>query len=158
MIATVVAARLGDTDIAAHQIILSLWSLTAFALDAIAIAGQAIIGRYLGANDAKGRPAYRIGNEYGWLKWDADAKRSEVAEVGEATYAESYRFVDRGELPDAPASAAPSSTAPTAAAPATSGRCWPDPTSISQMVRRELSVMMSFELRTYAIVFPSGLI
>ncbi|WP_406393662.1 MATE family efflux transporter [Streptomyces sp. NBC_00887] len=54
MIATAVAARLGDTDIAAHQIILSLWSLTAFALDAIAIAGQAIIGRYLGANDAKG--------------------------------------------------------------------------------------------------------
>ncbi|RAS33471.1 putative MATE family efflux protein [Streptomyces avidinii] len=54
MIATVVAARLGDTDIAAHQIILSLWSLTAFALDAIAIAGQAIIGRYLGANDANG--------------------------------------------------------------------------------------------------------
>ncbi|MGW1315849.1 MATE family efflux transporter [Streptomyces sp. NPDC002426] len=54
MIATAVAARLGDTDVAAHQIILSLWSLTAFALDAIAIAGQAIIGRYLGANDAKG--------------------------------------------------------------------------------------------------------
>ncbi|MFE9722086.1 MATE family efflux transporter [Streptomyces sp. NPDC005794] len=54
MIATAVAARLGDTDLAAHQIILSLWSLTAFALDAIAIAGQAIIGRYLGANDAKG--------------------------------------------------------------------------------------------------------
>ncbi|MFJ4842960.1 MATE family efflux transporter [Streptomyces sp. NPDC088746] len=54
MIATAVAARLGDTDIAAHQIILSLWSLTAFALDAIAIAGQAIIGRYLGADDAKG--------------------------------------------------------------------------------------------------------
>ncbi|MFD3611321.1 MATE family efflux transporter [Streptomyces atroolivaceus] len=54
MIATAVAARLGDTDIAAHQIILSLWSLTAFALDAIAIAGQAIIGRYLGADDTKG--------------------------------------------------------------------------------------------------------
>ncbi|MBM7437941.1 MATE family efflux transporter [Streptomyces sp. HB132] len=54
MIATAVAARLGDTDLAAHQIILSLWSLTAFALDAIAIAGQAIIGRYLGADDAKG--------------------------------------------------------------------------------------------------------
>jgi putative MATE family efflux protein len=54
MIATAVAARLGDTDIAAHQIILSLWSLAAFALDAIAIAGQAIIGRCLGANDAQG--------------------------------------------------------------------------------------------------------
>ncbi|MFG2407064.1 MATE family efflux transporter [Streptomyces brevispora] len=54
LIATAVAARLGDTDIAAHQIILSLWSLMAFALDAIAIAGQAIIGRYLGAADTKG--------------------------------------------------------------------------------------------------------
>ncbi|MFE0511001.1 MATE family efflux transporter [Streptomyces sp. NPDC058964] len=54
MIATAVAARLGDADIAAHQIILSLWSLLAFALDAIAIAGQAIIGRYLGAGDALG--------------------------------------------------------------------------------------------------------
>jgi putative MATE family efflux protein len=54
IIATAVAARLGDEDIAAHQIILSLWSLLAFALDAIAIAGQAIIGRYLGAGDAQG--------------------------------------------------------------------------------------------------------
>ncbi|MEU1345703.1 MATE family efflux transporter [Streptomyces sp. NPDC005775] len=54
LIATAVAARLGDTDIAAHQIVLSLWSLMAFALDAIAIAGQAIIGRYLGAGDTKG--------------------------------------------------------------------------------------------------------
>ncbi|MGW2814302.1 MATE family efflux transporter [Streptomyces sp. NPDC001415] len=54
MIATAVAARLGDIDIAAHQIILSLWNLMAFALDAIAIAGQAIIGRYLGAGDARG--------------------------------------------------------------------------------------------------------
>ncbi len=54
LIATAVAARLGDADMAAHQIILSLWSLLAFALDAIAIAGQAIIGRYLGADDTRG--------------------------------------------------------------------------------------------------------
>ncbi|MDX2295328.1 MULTISPECIES: MATE family efflux transporter [Streptomyces] len=54
MIATAVAARMGDTEVAAHQIIISLWSLMAFALDAIAIAGQAIIGRYLGADDAEG--------------------------------------------------------------------------------------------------------
>ncbi|MFJ5138396.1 MATE family efflux transporter [Streptomyces sp. NPDC088707] len=54
MIATAVAARMGDAEVAAHQIILSLWSLMAFALDAIAIAGQAIIGRYLGADDAEG--------------------------------------------------------------------------------------------------------
>jgi len=57
LIATAVAARLGDADIAAHQIILSLWSLMAFALDAIAIAGQAIIGRYLGADDPQGARA-----------------------------------------------------------------------------------------------------
>ncbi|MDJ0380892.1 MATE family efflux transporter [Streptomyces sp. G-G2] len=57
MIATAVAARLGDADIAAHQILLSLWSLLAFALDAIAIAGQAIIGRYLGSGDTEGAKA-----------------------------------------------------------------------------------------------------
>ncbi|HWM40279.1 MAG TPA: MATE family efflux transporter [Streptomyces sp.] len=57
MIATAVAARLGDADIAAHQIALTLWSLLAFALDAIAIAGQAIIGRFLGAGDEEGARA-----------------------------------------------------------------------------------------------------
>ena len=66
MIATAVAARLGDADVAAHQIILSLWSLLAFALDAIAIAGQAVIGRYLGAGDAQGaREACRRMVEWG---------------------------------------------------------------------------------------------
>ncbi|WP_210592322.1 MATE family efflux transporter [Streptomyces sp. GESEQ-35] len=66
MIATGVAARLGDADIAAHQIILSLWSLLAFAMDAIAIAGQAIIGRYLGAGDTEGaRAACRRMVEWG---------------------------------------------------------------------------------------------
>ncbi|MFI0816966.1 MATE family efflux transporter [Streptomyces sp. NPDC021098] len=57
LIATAVAARLGDTEVAAHQIVLTLWTLLAFALDAIAIAGQAIIGRYLGAEDAGGARA-----------------------------------------------------------------------------------------------------
>ncbi|NNJ02970.1 MATE family efflux transporter [Streptomyces sp. PKU-MA01144] len=66
LIATAVAARLGDTSIAAHQIILALWSFTAFALDAIAIAGQAIIGRYLGADDPAGaRAACRRMIEWG---------------------------------------------------------------------------------------------
>ncbi|MFD3513182.1 MATE family efflux transporter [Streptomyces sp. NPDC058657] len=57
MTATAVAARLGDADLAAHQIILTLWTLMAFALDAIAIAGQSIIGRYLGAGDKEGARA-----------------------------------------------------------------------------------------------------
>ncbi|EPH40468.1 hypothetical protein STRAU_6505 [Streptomyces aurantiacus JA 4570] len=54
LIATAVAARLGDAEVAAHQIVLSLWNLLSFALDAIAIAGQAIIARYLGADDPQG--------------------------------------------------------------------------------------------------------
>ncbi|MEV7782945.1 MATE family efflux transporter [Kitasatospora sp. NPDC088351] len=57
MIATAVAARLGDDEVAAHQIAMTLFSFLAFALDAIAIAGQAIIGRYLGAEDVPGAKA-----------------------------------------------------------------------------------------------------
>ncbi|MEU5642463.1 MATE family efflux transporter [Streptomyces milbemycinicus] len=57
VLVTAMAARLGDDEVAAHQVVLSLWNLLAFALDAIAIAGQAIIGRYLGAGDAEGARA-----------------------------------------------------------------------------------------------------
>ncbi|MER6305658.1 MATE family efflux transporter [Streptomyces sp. NPDC001657] len=57
MIATAIAARLGDAEVAAHQIAITLWNLLAFALDAIAIAGQAIIGRHLGAGDRAGARA-----------------------------------------------------------------------------------------------------
>ncbi|MFI6848671.1 MATE family efflux transporter [Kitasatospora sp. NBC_00085] len=57
MIATAVAAGLGDDEIAAHQIAMTVFLFIAFALDAIAIAGQAIIGRYLGAEDAPGAKA-----------------------------------------------------------------------------------------------------
>ncbi|MFD8785131.1 MATE family efflux transporter [Kitasatospora sp. NPDC059599] len=66
MIATAVAARLGDDRVAAHQITMTLFSFLAFALDAIAIAGQAIIGRYLGASDVPGaRAATRRMVEWG---------------------------------------------------------------------------------------------
>jgi putative MATE family efflux protein len=57
VITTAVAARQGDDAIAAHQIAFRLWTLLALALDAIAIAGQAITGRYLGAGDAAGARA-----------------------------------------------------------------------------------------------------
>lgn len=46
-----VAAGLGDVPLAAHQVVATLWSFLAFALDAIAIAAQAIIGKELGAGD-----------------------------------------------------------------------------------------------------------
>lgn len=66
MIATAVAAGLGDKEIAAHQIAMTLFLFVAFALDAIAIAGQAIIGRYLGAEDVPGaRAATRRMVEWG---------------------------------------------------------------------------------------------
>jgi len=45
------ATRLGDADLAAHQVAMTLWTFLAFALDAIAIAAQAITGRALGAGD-----------------------------------------------------------------------------------------------------------
>ncbi len=66
MIATAVAAGLGDDEIAAHQIAMTVFLFIAFALDAIAIAGQAIIGRCLGAEDAPGaRAATRRMIEWG---------------------------------------------------------------------------------------------
>ncbi len=48
---TWVAAGLGDANLAAFQVSLTVWSSLAFALDALAIAGQAITGKYLGAGD-----------------------------------------------------------------------------------------------------------
>ena len=53
-VATAVASRIGDVSLAAHQVAFQLWSFLALVLDAIAIAGQAIVGRALGAGDADG--------------------------------------------------------------------------------------------------------
>ncbi|HEY6276606.1 MAG TPA: MATE family efflux transporter [Streptosporangiaceae bacterium] len=57
VVMTAAAARQGDDAVAAHQIAFRLWFLLALALDAIAIAGQAITGRYLGAGDVAGARA-----------------------------------------------------------------------------------------------------
>lgn len=51
---TAVAARIGVVDLGAHQIAFQIWGFLAFALDAIAIAGQAITGKRLGAGDLVG--------------------------------------------------------------------------------------------------------
>lgn len=45
------AARMGDEQLAAHQVVFTVWVFTTFALDALAIAAQAIVGRDLGAGD-----------------------------------------------------------------------------------------------------------
>jgi putative MATE family efflux protein len=52
-LAGAVIARFGDASLAAHQIAFQLWIFLAFVLDAIAIAGQVIVGRGLGAGDTE---------------------------------------------------------------------------------------------------------
>lgn len=51
LVMTYGAARLGATAVATHQLASTIWTFLAFTLDAIAIAAQAITGRYLGAGD-----------------------------------------------------------------------------------------------------------
>lgn len=50
-------ARDQEVDLATHQLALTIWTFLAFGLDAIAIAAQAITGRYLGAGDVEGTRA-----------------------------------------------------------------------------------------------------
>lgn len=57
LVMTYGAASLGDADLAAMQIAMTVWTFLAFTLDAIAIAAQAITGRYLGAGDVEGTRA-----------------------------------------------------------------------------------------------------
>lgn len=57
VVTTALAARMGNAAIAAHQVAFRIWSLLALALDAIAIAAQAIVGKYLGAGDVAGARA-----------------------------------------------------------------------------------------------------
>ncbi len=57
LVLTSVAARQGDVALAAHQVAFGIWNFLALALDAIAIAGQAIVGRALGAGDPAGARA-----------------------------------------------------------------------------------------------------
>jgi putative MATE family efflux protein len=52
LVASAVLARVGDDALAAHQIAFQLFVFLALVLDAVAIAGQVIVGRSLGAGDA----------------------------------------------------------------------------------------------------------
>ena len=65
VLAGAVVARFGDAPLAAYQIAFQLWIFLALVLDAIAIAGQIIVGRELGA----GRPdrAYEASLRMIWL-------------------------------------------------------------------------------------------
>ncbi|GGM87348.1 MATE family efflux transporter [Terrabacter tumescens] len=68
LVTTWVAASLGDVPLAAHQVALTVWSFLAFALDALAIAAQAITGRALGAGDREG-VRLAMGTMVRWGVW-----------------------------------------------------------------------------------------
>lgn len=61
LITTYVAAAHGAAGLAAHHVTMNVWGLLAYALDAIAIAGQTIIAQALGAsNVAEARESTRL--------------------------------------------------------------------------------------------------
>jgi len=64
-LAGAVATRFGDAQIGAHQIAFQLWLFLALVLDSIAIAGQIIAGRELGAG--RTGDAYAAGERMIWL-------------------------------------------------------------------------------------------
>jgi putative MATE family efflux protein len=66
LLTTYVAAVSGTVAVAAHQVAFTIWLFLSLMLDAVAIAGQAIVGRYLGAADVAGtRAATRRMVEWG---------------------------------------------------------------------------------------------
>jgi putative MATE family efflux protein len=68
LVMTYAAARLGDPELATMQLALTIWTFLAFTLDAVAIAAQAITGRYLGAGDAATTRSVTARMEsWGWL-------------------------------------------------------------------------------------------
>ncbi|MEP7035819.1 MAG: MATE family efflux transporter [Actinomycetota bacterium] len=54
LVTTWVASGLGDVPLAAYQVSATVWTFLAFSLDALAIAGQALTGKSLGAGDVAG--------------------------------------------------------------------------------------------------------
>jgi putative MATE family efflux protein len=68
VVTTWVAAGLGDVPLASYQVTATIWSFLTFALDALAIAAQAITGRALGAGElSTTRAATRVMVRWGIL-------------------------------------------------------------------------------------------
>src|SRR3712207_4535976 len=65
LVASAVLARVGAPSLAAHQIAFQLFVFLALVLDALAIAGQVMVGRMLGAGDAAGARAAAL-RMIGW--------------------------------------------------------------------------------------------
>jgi MATE family multidrug resistance protein len=59
-LATAVAARVGVAEVGAHQVAAQLWAFLALVVDALAVAAQALVARYLG--EKKPRQARAVAN------------------------------------------------------------------------------------------------
>ena len=52
-VATAVATRIGTEEVAGHQVAIQLWIFLALSVDALAVAGHAMVGKYLGRGAAE---------------------------------------------------------------------------------------------------------
>lgn len=57
--ATAMASRMGAVLLAGHEIAIQLWLLVSYTIDGLAVAGQALVAKHLGRNEAQ--KGYRIG-------------------------------------------------------------------------------------------------
>ncbi|MFB6099040.1 MAG: MATE family efflux transporter, partial [Salinibacter sp.] len=64
-LATAMAARVGVTAVAAHQVAAQLWTFLALLVDALAVAAQALVSKHLGNDDPE--TARRVSNRL--LQW-----------------------------------------------------------------------------------------
>lgn len=65
VVAIAVAARMGDAQLASYYVTFTIWYLLALGMDALAIAGQALLGRHLGSGQAA------LAREVAWqvMRW-----------------------------------------------------------------------------------------
>lgn len=70
-LSTTAATRIGTVQVAAHQVALDLWMFLAMVMDSLAIAGQALIGRFLGAG--RQQEARVVGTRIVWWSVAAGA-------------------------------------------------------------------------------------
>jgi putative MATE family efflux protein len=89
--AAAVAARSGSAVVAAHQVVLQLWTFTSLVLDSLAVAAQALVGAALGAGRTAGARA---------LAWRVTRWSTVFAVVVAAAFAAVHSVLPRVFTPD----------------------------------------------------------
>jgi putative MATE family efflux protein len=89
--AAAVAARSGTAVVAAHQVVLQLWTFTSLVLDSLAVAAQALVGAALGAGRTAGARA---------LAWRVTRWSAVFAVVIAAGFAAAHSVLPRVFTPD----------------------------------------------------------